>query len=147
MISNLRISRHQAIHQIRRNPTLVMIFENEFYVSDLSGARQPRSRSESPRALLSSRLLWEKLVEISCSFKRSPSIESDRSPKHALCVRPLLASRDDSVTVRIDRRDHEVKHRNARCQTDLRLNTVFLQRDRGRLQVFIETMRGRSRAE
>ena len=85
----------------------------------------------------------------SCKFRRDQpelqtiAVNRERQiAKHPLCVSPLLGFRDDSVRIGIDACEHDGKHGNARGQTNLRLNTILLHRDRCGLQILIQPVRG-----
>jgi hypothetical protein len=67
------------------------------------------------------------------------------NPDHPPGVRALFGFRNDSIRIGIDIREHKGKYGHARGQSDLRLDSVFLDRDKCTLQVLVEPVRERRR--
>ena len=83
-----------------------------------------------------------KLQRDQAELQSGPIYEERYIAQHPLRVCLLLCFRDDAIRIGINACEHDGKHRNARGQTNLRLNTIFLHRDGCGLQILIQPVRG-----
>jgi len=141
-----RIARHEAVHEIRRDPVLVPVFEPEPPAT--AALRHIRIDLELNVAVSFSHLLDAGGTGRDQPKPRRLAVDGERQiAKHALGVGMLLGSGDHSVRVTIDAGQHDGEHRDTRRQANLSVDAVLLDRDDGRLQVLVQPMRESGRSD